>query len=342
MGNIIVGTGSYLPSTIVTNQDLLAFVDLSQFDTERSGPYDQWVSRTMGFEERRWAGDDQATSDLAHGAAMQALEQAKLTPQDIGMIIVSTTTPDRKMPNTASILQGKLGAGGCSLAFDVGSACSGFVFALHIADAMMKQYAGYEHVLVVGAEKGTSVIDRRHYITGPTFGDGAGAVVLSRSATPGWGILGSYARSDGEKADLVYVPAGGSALPIGPGNIEDVYAQGLQGIKLDPPRLKLAAIEKLVDAAQNVLNDQGLTPKDIAYWLPHQGGKRIVEGTVKALGLAEERVLTNFRRYGNTSQASIPILLHEHRHLFRPGDLIMMFAMGSGLGWGAVLYQWRE
>jgi 3-oxoacyl-[acyl-carrier-protein] synthase-3 len=340
VATIITGTGSCLPGTIVTNQDLLAWVDLSGFDEGRSGPYPQWVSRTMGFEERRWAGQDQATSDLALEAASEALGEAGLTPRDIGLLIVSTCTPDKKVPNTASLVQGKLKAGNCSLAFDVGSACSGFVFALHVAEAMMNQHACYKHALVVAAEKVTSIVNKEDFITCATFGDGAGAVVLSRSEAQGCGILGSYARSDGGLADLVEVPAGGSALPITRENVAEVYAQGWHGVKLEAQKLKGEAIARLVDAAQTVLRDRGLSPKDINYWLPHQAGKIIVEGVAEALGLSRETILTNYQRYGNTSQASIPMLLHENRRLFKPGDLIMMLAMGGGLGWGSVLYQW--
>ncbi|MFH1060442.1 MAG: beta-ketoacyl-ACP synthase 3 [Pseudomonadota bacterium] len=335
-----MGTGSYLPSAVVTNQDIMAMVDLSHFDPGRSGPYDQWVSQTMGFVERRWAAQDQATSDLAHAAAAEALVEAGLGVDDIDMIIACTSTPDMRVPNTAALVQGKLGAANSCPAFEISAACAGFVFALHMADAMMKQHAFYRHVLIVGAEMGSSVIDRRNYITCPIFGDGAGAVVLGRSANDGRGILGGHVRSDGRLADYVVVPAGGSALPITPENIEEVYARGQHGIRLETARLKDAAIERLVEAARTVLKDHGLSVQDIAHWVPHQAGKKILEGTMTALGISPSAVLLNYQRYANTSQASIPILLHENRHLFKPGDMIMMLALGGGLCWGALLYQW--
>jgi 3-oxoacyl-[acyl-carrier-protein] synthase-3 len=342
MAIVIVGTGSYLPGRVVTNQDLLDCVDLSRFDARRSGPYPQWVSTVMGFEQRRWAGENQATSDLALEASRQALADAGLAASDIDLIVVTTATPDMKTPNTASILQGKLGAGGCSLAFDVNSACSGFIYGLHIAEAMMAHFRRYRYALVVGAEKTSGITDIRHYITGATFGDGAGAVVLASSGARGYGILSSYARSDGDKGSWAMVPAGGSALPITPHNCQEIYDGGLHCFQLQAQDIKDFAIEKLGEATAQVLERRGVTLAEVDFMLPHQAGRRIVEGAARALGLPRAKILSNYQKYGNTSQASIPILLHENRGLFKDGDKLVLAGVGGGFGWGAVLYAWRD
>ncbi|MBI5523711.1 MAG: ketoacyl-ACP synthase III [Desulfarculus sp.] len=340
MGALIIGTGSYVPSRVVTNQDLLEYVDLGNFDQRRSGPYPQWVSKVMGFEERRWAADGQATSDLAYQAARRALDDAGLPARQIDLIVVTTATPDKKTPSTASILQSKLGAGGCSLAFDIGVACSGFVYGLHIAEAMLTHHRAYRHALVVSAEKATSATDIRHYITGATFGDGAGAVVLARSASRAYGILASYATSDGDKEQWVQVPAGGSALPITRQNCEEIFQKGWHCFQLMAQEVKGYAVARVVEAVHRVLAMGGLGLEDVAYLLPHQPGRRILDGVAQALNLPPHQALTNYQRYGNTSQASIPILLDENKHLFRRGDHLVLAGVGGGFGWGAVLYRW--
>lgn len=342
MGAVIIGTGSYVPGRVVTNQDLLEFVDLSNYDAQRSGPYPEWVSRVMGFEERRWAADGQATSDLAVEAARRALDDAGLSARQIDLIVVTTATPDKKTPNTASILQSKLGAGGCSLAFDVSVACSGFVYGLHIAEAMLAHHRAYRHALVVGAEKATSATDFRHYITGATFGDGAGAVVLARSASRTHGILASHALSDGDKGHWAEVPAGGSALPITRHNCEEVFQKGWHCFQLMAQDIRNYAVDKVSMATRQVLAMAGLGLSDVAYVLPHQPGRRILDGVAQVLNISTHQVLTNYQRYGNTSQASIPILLDENKHLFGRGDHLVLAGVGGGFGWGAVLYRWPD
>ncbi len=342
MGALIIGTGSYVPSRVVTNQDLLQFVDLSGYDAGHSGPYPDWVRKVMGFEQRRWAAADQATSDLALEAARRALAEADLSPRDIDLIIVTTTTPDRKVPNTASILQHKLGAGGYSMAFDISTACSGFVYGLHVAEAMLAHHRDYHYALLVSAEKSTTIMDTRDYITGATFGDGAGAVVLAKSADDAHGILCSYARSDGDKEHWVEVPAGGSALPITNDNWAEIHRAGWHCLQLKAHDVKDFAVAKIVEAVGIVLGQAGLGLADVAYVLPHQPGRRILEEASKALGLPYGKVLANYQRYGNTSQASIPILLDENRGLFRTGDHLVLAGVGAAFGWGAVLYRWRD
>ncbi|MFH1034460.1 MAG: ketoacyl-ACP synthase III [Pseudomonadota bacterium] len=339
---MIVGTGSYLPSRVVSNEDLLAHVDLSRYDAARSGPYPQWVARVMGFEERRWAAPEQATSDLAYEASRRALADAGLDAGDLDLIVVTTATPDKKTPNTASILQGKLGAGGRSLALDVNAACSGFVYGLHVAEAMLSHFPQYRLALVVGADKSTSVTDHRHYISGATFGDGAGAVVLARVGSRSHGILASYACSDGGKADYAEIPAGGSALPITCDNCRQVYDQGLHCFQLKARKIRKFAIEKVEESARRVLEAKGLGTADVSYLLPHQAGRRILEGVALSMGLPLEKVLSNYQKYANTSQASIPILLDENRRLFKDGDNLVLAGVGGGFGWGAVLYAWRD
>ncbi|CAO0821808.1 Ketoacyl-ACP synthase III [Desulfarculales bacterium] len=309
MSNLIMGTSSYVPARVVTNQNLLAHVDLNRFDSSLSDPYPQWGARVMDFEERRWVDERQAPSDLGHEAARRVLADASLDAGDSDFILVTTITSNKKTPNTASILQDKLGAGGRSLAL---------------------------------ADNATSVTDFRHYTTSATFGDGADARVLSRPDLRTYGILGSYANSDGAKGALAEVPAGGSTLSITCHNCQEVYDQGLQCFQLQARDIKDFAIEKVREATAWVLKRQRLALDDVAYVLPHQAGRRILEGVPQAMGLASSKVLSNYQKYGNISQASIPILLDENRGLFREGDKLVLTGEGVGFGWGAMLYTWRK
>jgi len=344
MGHVIIGTGSYVPEKVVRNEDLLEYVNLSEYDEKRGGPYPDFVERVMGFKERRIAADNQATSDLAYEAAKIALDTAGLNAIDLDLIIVSTASADKKAPNTASILQSKLGAGECSFAFDVGAACPGFVWGLHIADSMMNGYEAYNYALVIGAEKMSSIVDKRHYITSPTFGDGAGAVVLKKASNDLnlYGLLSSYAKSDGERGNFLDVPSGGSFMPITPENASEIYEKGLFGLQMKAHATKEFAIHKLEEATRYVLRREGLSVDDISWFLPHQASGPFIRGAVNALGLPDEKVLTNLEKYANTSQASTPILLHENRNRFKIGDLLAIASMGGGLGWGASLYRWFD
>lgn len=342
MGNLIIGTGSYVPEKVVTNEDLLRHVDLSKFDEKKSGPYPVWVKNIMGFEERRIASPNQATSDLAFEASIRALDNANISAKDIDLIILSTSTPDKKAPNTASILQAKLGVGSGSAAFDILHACPGFVFGLHTADAIINNGDKYQNVLVVGAEKMSSIVDFRNYITGATFGDGAGAVVLRKSDKHLYGILSSYIKSDGKRGELLDIPAGGTFMPITPDNIEEVYDKGLHCLQMSAKEVKGFATQKLEEAVRYVLRKESLGVEDICYVLPHQASSRFIANAVHALGLSDDRVLKNYYKYGNTSQASIPILLDENKALFKNRDLLILAAMGGGLGWGALIYSWFD
>ncbi|MDD2714922.1 MAG: beta-ketoacyl-ACP synthase 3 [Candidatus Wallbacteria bacterium] len=338
--NKIIGIGSYLPLKTLNNEELEQTVDLSGYDEKKGGPYGKWVERVMGFKNRHIASDIEATSDLALEASRKALQEAGIQPEDLDLIIVTTATPDKKGPNTASILQSKLNAGNNSWAFDVNAACPGFVYALFVADSLMKSDPSFKHVLVAAAEKMSTIVDRSDYITGATFSDGAGAVVLERSESEESGILGCYARSDGEKGELLDVPAGGSSMPITPENCKDIYKNKMHCLKMHSHVVKEFAVEKLMESTNAVLRKHCLGYADISYFLPHQAGKSIINKSSEAMGLSEDKVLTNYSTVGNASMASIPILMDGNKSLFKKGDNLLLAAMGGGLGWGAVLYRW--
>ncbi|MFZ2958220.1 MAG: beta-ketoacyl-ACP synthase 3 [Candidatus Ozemobacteraceae bacterium] len=337
--NTIIGTGSYLPENRISNDDLAKVVDLSDYDEMRGGPYPQWVERVMGFKFRYRAAPNQATSDLALEAAEKALASAGISALDLDLIIVTTATPDKKGPNTASILQAKLHASEkACFAFDLNAACPGFVYALHVADSLMKN-GKYRLALVVAADKMSTIVDQENYITAATFSDAAGAVVLNYSSAES-GILEAFARSDGGKGGLLDVPAGGSSLPITLENCAEIYRKKLHCITMNSHGTKNFAVEKLCESVSAVLGTPPKSLMDISYFLFHQAGKGIIEECKKNLNLETEKVLINYDRYANSSLASIPILLDENHHLFKPGNLILLAAMGGGLGWGSVLYRW--
>ncbi len=347
MGNLIIGTGSYVPETVITNEDLLKYVDLKNFDEKRAKcSYPEWVEKVMGFKERRWASDNQATSDLAYEASVKALDSAGIEAKDIDLILVSSASADKKAPNTASILQKKLGVGSRSFAPELSAACPGFTWGMHMADAMLKHNSQYKYALVVAAEKMTSILDKRNYITGATFGDGAGAVVLMKPEKNYslYGLINSYAMSDGERGDFLDIPAGGSHMPITPDNIDEIFEKGLFGLQMKAQETKKFAIKKLEEATRYVLRKEGLSVNDISYLLGHQASKPFIESAISptSLNIPHKKVLMNLEKYANTSQASTALFLDENKKLYKNGDLLTIASMGGGLGWGAVLYRWFD
>ncbi len=323
----ITGLGMYVPERVMTNDDLAKLVDTN----------DEWIVTRTGIRERRIAREDQATSDLALPASRQALEIARITPDQIDLIIVATCTGDMAaFPATASLLQEQLGVRRGAAAFDVAAVCSGFVYALDVG-AQYVATGRYDKVLVVGAETMSKVLDWSDRATCILFGDGAGAVVL-QPAPVGEGILGAVLGSDGSGAALLNIPAGGSRAPLTPVLIEQkrnvVFMKGREVFRF--------AVEIMGEAAVQALESVGMTPGDVDLFIPHQANTRIIDAAAKRLDLPPEKVFVNVDRYGNTSAASVPMALFEawQSGRIQPGDVVVTVGFGAGLSWGANVIRW--
>ena len=313
---VIKGVGAYLPTKRLTNTDLEKMVQTS----------DAWIRERTGIQERRIAADNELTSDLARQAALEALQDAGLTASDIDLIILATTTPDDTFPATACKVQQQLGMMG-GFAFDIQAACSGFLYALSVADAYITQ--GRVHrVLVIGAETLSRIVDWSDRNTCVLFGDGAGAVVLEGSADKtDSGILSVLLRSDGRYRDLL----------LSSGGVSRTQTAGF--IHMEGREVFRHAVENMAQIAKDVLQQQRLTPADIDYLVPHQANVRIIEATRTKLGLPADKVILTLQQQGNTSAASIPLALHTgiRSGRIQRGDLLLLESMGGGLTWGAGL-----
>ena len=316
----ITGTGSYLPPRRVTNQDLAN--ELAQRGIETS---DAWIVERTGIHARHFADPQVTSSDLALEASRRALEAAGCQAQDLDLIIFATSTPDMVFPSAACILQNKLGANGCP-AFDVQAVCSGFVYALTVADAMIRAGSA-RRALVVGAEVFSRILDFNDRTTCVLFGDGAGAVVLEASDTPG--ILASDLHADGKYVDILCVP----------GTVSGGRVLGDPLLKMDGQAVFKLAVGVLEKAARAALDKAGLQDGDIDWLIPHQANIRIMQGTAKKLKLPLEKLVVTVDQHGNTSAASIPLALdHAVRSgQVRPGQHVMLEGVGGGFTWGAVL-----
>ena len=316
----ITGTGSYLPPRRVTNADLVA--ELAQSGIQTS---DEWIVERTGIRARHFAAPDVTSGDLGLEAARKALEAAGCEPQDIDLIIVATSTPDMVFPSVACILQNKLGANGCP-AFDVQAVCSGFVYALTVADAMIQTGAA-KRALVVGAEVFSRILDFKARTTCVLFGDGAGAVVLEASDTPG--ILASDLHADGQYVGILCVP----------GNVSGGEVLGDPLLKMDGQAVFKLAVGVLEKAARATLAKANLTDADIDWLIPHQANIRIMQSTAKKLKLSMDKVVVTVDQHGNTSAASIPLALdHAVRTgQVKKGETLLLEGVGGGFTWGAVL-----
>ncbi|MDH0380315.1 beta-ketoacyl-ACP synthase III [Comamonas aquatica] len=316
----ITGTGSYLPPRRLTNHDLAA--ELAERGIETSH---EWIVERTGIEARHFADAATSSSDLALEASRKALEAAGLTPQDIDLIIVATSTPDMVFPSTACILQNKLGANGCA-AFDVQAVCSGFVYALTVADAMIRS-GGARRALVVGAEVFSRILDFNDRTTCVLFGDGAGAVVLEASDAPG--ILASDLHADGSHVGILCVP----------GNVSGGQVLGSPLLTMDGQAVFKLAVGVLEKAARATLEKAGKTDADIDWLIPHQANIRIMQSTARKLKLPMDKVIVTVDQHGNTSAASIPLALdHGVRNgQVQPGQIVLLEGVGGGFTWGAVL-----
>ncbi|MCC7113783.1 MAG: ketoacyl-ACP synthase III [Burkholderiales bacterium] len=319
MHSRIAGTGRYLPATVLTNDDLARRgVDTS----------DDWVRARTGIRQRHVAADEESTSDLALAASREALRAAGLAPPDVDLIIVATTTPDMIFPSTACILQDKLGAHG-GPAFDVQAVCSGFVYALAIADGMVRTGA-VRNALVVGAEIYSRILDWNDRKTCVLFGDGAGAVVLLPSDQPG--ILATRLYADGSHRGMLCVP----------GQVRNGKVAGHPFVQMDGQAVFKFAVRVLAEAADDALAACAM-PRDAIDWLiPHQANLRIMDSTAKRLGIAHERVVVTVDRHANTSAASIPLALDEavRDGRVRAGQHLMLLGVGGGFTWGSALLRW--
>ncbi|HHT23887.1 MAG TPA: ketoacyl-ACP synthase III [Bacteroidales bacterium] len=319
----IIGTGSYVPETIYTNEYLETIVPTNS----------QWIYENVGIRARHIAAPNQATSDLATEAGRRAIEDAGLAPTDIDLIIVATATPDRKAPSTAAFVQHKLKATNAA-AFDLAAVCSGFLFAMSVASQYIA--AGvYNNILVIGADTFSRITDwtRRDAIF---FGDGAGAAVLS-SANVTEGFLAYRLYIDTIENMLGFtVPAGGSETPLTADNLNEQYFQ------MDGKAVFKSATTVLPKAINQVLTDTGLTVNDIDFMIPHQPSIRILQKTAEIIGLPFEKVMTNMDKYANTTGGTIPILLDETRRTgkLKKGDIVLFAAVGSGWTYGAALIKW--
>lgn len=317
----ILGTGSFLPPVTRTNADLEQLVDTN----------DAWIRERTGIRERRIAPEGLVTSDMAARAAERALAAAELTARDIDLIVVATVTPDMPMPATAVFVQQKIGAS-CP-AFDVSAACAGFLYALTIADQFVRGGAA-KHVLVVGVELLSRVVNWGDRTTCVLFGDGAGAAVIGPS-TNTRGVMGTRIYSDGSLAESLMIPGGGSREPLDEARIHDrrnkVHMKGQDIFK--------AAVRNLYSASQSLVDAAGLTNEQVDWVVPHQANIRIIDQVTARANYPKEKVLSNIDRVGNTSSASIPILLDERvrEGTIKANDLVLMCALGAGVSWGAAL-----
>ncbi len=323
----VVGWGKYVPDRVLTNDDLARMVDTS----------DEWIVTRTGIRQRRIAEEGETTATMAVQAARQALEGAGVSPGQVDVIIVATATPDYLFPSTACLVQDALGATRAA-AFDLAAGCTGFVYALAVAVAMVEAGA-VRTALVIGSETLSRITDWTDRNTCVLFGDGAGAVVLQGGPDDG-GVLSAVLSADGSGADLLMLPAGGSRLPAS----HHTVSERLHFIKMQGRDVFRFAVRVIPTATREVLRRAGLSPDDITLLIPHQANGRIIESAMKDLKLPPEKVYNNLERYGNTSAASIPVALCEAVEEGRlgPGDIVICVGFGAGLTWGAVAIRWTR
>jgi len=321
----IAGVGSYVPAKIVTNADLAKIVDTS----------DEWITTRTGIKERHVAAENEFTSDLGTAAAQAAMKKAGITADQIDLIIVATITPDMPFPSTACLVQRKIGARRAA-AFDLEAACSGFIYALEIGQQFIMSRT-YDTVLVIGAEKLSSITDWTDRNTCVLFGDGAGAAIL-QSRENAHGLLTAVMGADGEKADLLFMPGGGSRCPA---SAESVNSR-MHYLRMEGKETFKNAVQAMQTAAEEALRRCELDISRIKCIIPHQANRRIIDAVGERLGAKPEQLFVNLDKYGNTSAASVAIALDEAVESGRVqrGDLILLVVFGAGLTWGAAVIEW--
>jgi 3-oxoacyl-[acyl-carrier-protein] synthase-3 len=323
---IILGTGAYVPENRVTNDDMAQRVETS----------DEWIRTRTGIQARHFADDTQASSDLACEAARQALAAAGASADSIDLLIVATMTPDMPFPSTACLVQSKLGLGKIC-AFDLQAACSGFVYALSVAQSMLLS-GNFKRALIIGAEKTSSILDFEDRTTCVLFGDGASAALLAPSDQQGVGILGAVTGSDGSNPSLLQQPAGGSRIPA---STQSVAARQ-HYLKMNGKEIFKQAVRVMGQACMDILDQYECTLEQVNLVIPHQANMRIIESLSKRLAIPMSQFHNNLDEYGNTSAASVGIALDEayRSNRIQSGDLILLVAFGAGLTWGASLIKW--
>src|SRR2546423_2978226 len=321
----IIGTGSYVPEKILTNADLSRMVDTS----------DDWITTRTGIKERRIAAKDENTSDMASKAALKALEQAKISPKEIDLILVATATPDMLFPATACFVQKKIGATNAAC-LDISAACAGFLFGLEIAQQFITSHT-HNTVLVIGADKLTSITNWTDRNTCVLFGDGAGAAVL-RHRGSAHGVISTHIGSDGEYTDILFMPGGGSRCPITKENAD----MNLATIHMTGKEAYKQAVISMLNASEKALDPAGLTTDDIACVIPHQANLRIMEAIADRLKIPLDRFYVNLDKYGNTSAAAVAMALDEANRTGRikRGDYVLMVVFGGGLTWASTVVEW--
>lgn len=323
----IIGTGSYVPEKVLTNFDLEKMVDTS----------DEWIHSRTGMSKRRIASDKEKASDLAVKAANKALKDSGIAPEDIDLILVATATPDMFFPSTACFVQSAIGAKE-SAAFDISAACSGYIYALSIAEQYIRS-GKYKTILLIASEIFSRYIDWTDRSTCVLFGDGAAATVLKGiNGNKMDGIISTLIYSDGKYADLLYLRGGGSSYPLTHESID----HKLHLLKMKGNSLFKVAVKNMSNAAKEILSSNGYKISDVDLLIPHQANKRIIDAVAKNLHISQEKIFINIEKYGNTSAVSIPLALDEalKEGRIKGGDLILMVAFGGGLTWGSALIRW--
>jgi len=327
----IIGTGSYIPEKVLSNQELEKMVDTT----------DEWITTRTGIRERRIADDGVFTSDLAVQAAKLALEMAGITPEQLDLISVATVSGDMTFPSTACVLQSKIGAANAAC-YDLVAACTGLIYSLEVAYSLLKASpAKYRYALVLGADKLSSIVDWTDRSTCILFGDGASAVVLKNDPddpSPDF-VVASKIGANGNYGDLLKLPAGGSAMPASHATVD----QHLHYVKMAGKEVFKLAVNGMADSCKEVMKAAGIRPDEIAWVIPHQANKRIISAAAQRLELPLERVYVNIECIGNTSAASVGICLDELNRSgkLHSGDYILTTAFGGGLTWGAMLIRWN-
>ncbi len=328
MGIKILGIGSYVPEKILTNHDLEKMVETS----------DDWIKSRTGIEQRRIATAEQATSDLAYEAAVKALKAADLHAEELDAVIVASITVDQVFPSTACILQQKLGARH-AFCFDLEAACSGLLYSLEVANSLLLGNPKYKKILVIGAEKLSSIVDWEDRNTCVLFGDGAGAVILGKCEdTPESCIIASDLGADGKYTDVLQIIAGGSRCPAS----AETVAKGQHYLTMSGGDVFKLAVNAMVRSCKKVMKEANITAEDIRWLVPHQANYRILRAVASRLKIPEDEVYMNVSRFGNTSAASIGLCLDEIAlgNKAEKGDYILLTAFGGGLTWAAILLKW--